>query len=215
MDDWSHLPSRNAVSEPAPNHQSPLSPTTKPPIPMPGSTRRVKRHHRRRAPLPAGRALDPPGRARQLSNEVRGRAPKPLLQPRIPMITTPIPHTNVKNGQPPLDNTRPFMDDTGRLISCPGRANRSKSPISAHNPAAVSVSTPRRQRSRSTCCAHGELGSRPMISRSSCSRRWVSASIAPCRSRSVDCAAGHSSSTVASHRRCASVHARPSSNRIP
>ena len=30
------------------------------------------------------------------------------------MITTPIPHTNVKNGQPPLDNTRPFMDDTGR-----------------------------------------------------------------------------------------------------
>ena len=30
------------------------------------------------------------------------------------MITTPIPHTNLKNGQPPLDNTRPFMDDTGR-----------------------------------------------------------------------------------------------------
>ena len=31
------------------------------------------------------------------------------------MISTPIPHTNIKNGQPPLDNTRPFMDDTGRL----------------------------------------------------------------------------------------------------
>ena len=29
------------------------------------------------------------------------------------MITTPIPQTNLKNGQPPLDNTRPFMDDTG------------------------------------------------------------------------------------------------------
>jgi hypothetical protein len=39
----------------------------------------------------------------------------PFYHPRISMITTPIPHTNVKNGQPPLDNTRPFMDDTGRL----------------------------------------------------------------------------------------------------
>ena len=33
------------------------------------------------------------------------------------MITTPIPQTNLKNGQSPLDNTRPFMDDTGRLLS--------------------------------------------------------------------------------------------------
>jgi IS30 family transposase len=29
------------------------------------------------------------------------------------MTTTPTPHTNVNNRQPPLDNTRPFMDDTG------------------------------------------------------------------------------------------------------
>src|SRR2546423_579534 len=31
MDDWSHRPSRNAVSEPAPDHQSALSPTTSQP----------------------------------------------------------------------------------------------------------------------------------------------------------------------------------------
>ena len=35
-----------------------------------------------------------------------------------------------------------------------------------------------------------------MISRSRCSRRWTSASIDPCASSSVACAAGHSSSTV-------------------
>ena len=37
------------------------------------------------------------------------------------MLTTPTPHTNVKNGQPPLDNTRPFMDDTGRLLWATGQ----------------------------------------------------------------------------------------------
>jgi hypothetical protein len=37
-------------------------------------------------------------------------------------------------------------------------ANRSKSPISAHNPTAVSVSTPRRHRNRPTCTVQGELG---------------------------------------------------------
>jgi hypothetical protein len=41
----------------------------------------------------------------------------PFYHQRISMITTPTPHTNVKNGPPPLDNTRPFMDDTGRLLS--------------------------------------------------------------------------------------------------
>src|ERR1700694_2775872 len=101
MDDWRLLPSRNAVSEPAPNHPSPLNPTLKPP-PMPDSTRRVKRHHRRQAPMPAGSALDPTGRARQTRQPIRGRAPKPSYDYRSPMITTPIPHTNVKNGQPPL-----------------------------------------------------------------------------------------------------------------
>ena len=128
MDDWSLLPSRNAVSEPAPNHQSPLNPTTSQPNARLDPPRQAP--PRRREPLPAGRALDPPGRARQLCNEVRGRAPKPPLRPRIPMITTPIPHTNVKNGQPPLDNTRPFMDDTGRprrqsaAADRPGRVQR-------------------------------------------------------------------------------------------
>ncbi len=43
------------------------------------------------------------------------------------MITTPIPQTNLKNGQSPLDNTRPFMDDTGRprtRSSAPARSLR-------------------------------------------------------------------------------------------
>jgi hypothetical protein len=33
------------------------------------------------------------------------------------MTTTPTPHTNINNRQSPLDNTRPFMDDTGRLLT--------------------------------------------------------------------------------------------------
>jgi hypothetical protein len=33
------------------------------------------------------------------------------------MITTPIPRTNIKNGQSPLDNTRPFMDDIGVFLA--------------------------------------------------------------------------------------------------
>ena len=49
-----------------------------------------------------------------------------------------------------------------KLISCSARANRSKSPISAHSPTAVSVSIPRRHRNLATVCAHGarqrELG---------------------------------------------------------
>jgi hypothetical protein len=33
------------------------------------------------------------------------------------MITTPASQPNVKNGQPPLDITRPFMDDKPLSIS--------------------------------------------------------------------------------------------------
>ena len=40
MDDWSLLPSRNAVSEAAPNPQSTMSTTT---LPVPDSPARVKR----------------------------------------------------------------------------------------------------------------------------------------------------------------------------
>ena len=51
----------------------------------------------------------------------------------------------------------------------PGVCERSKSSISAHSPAAVSVSMPRKQRNQPTCSAHGEPGSGATISRSSCS----------------------------------------------
>jgi hypothetical protein len=40
-----------------------------------------------------------------------GQSPKPPNQQAIPMITTALTQTNDKNGQPPLDTNRPFMDD--------------------------------------------------------------------------------------------------------
>ena len=114
MDDWSKVPSRQAVSEPAPNHQSPMNrPASRP---LPDSPGRVKRPYRRRSTLPATQALDPTGVARQPGNEVRGEAPKPHYPPDNPTITPTSRQTNVKNGQPPLDITRPFMDDNRTSI---------------------------------------------------------------------------------------------------
>ena len=110
MDDWSKVPSRQAVSEPAPNHQSPMNPPHTP------TTARLTRSRQAPPtgdgqPLPATQALDPTGVARQPGNEVRGEAPKPHYPPDNPTITPTSRQTNVKNGQPPLDITRPFMDD--------------------------------------------------------------------------------------------------------
>ena len=111
MDDWSLLPRRNAVSEPAPNHQSPVNPTN--------SQTTARLDPPRQAPPPSAKE-HPCSRKRRLTRQAEpgnsatkpGAEPRnPLLRPRIPMTTTPIPHTNIKNGQPPLDNTRPFMDD--------------------------------------------------------------------------------------------------------
>ena len=51
------------------------------------------------------------------------------------------------------DGTRPR-----KLINCPARAKRVKSLTSAHNPTAVRVSIPRRQRSRAAVSAQGESG---------------------------------------------------------
>ena len=60
-------------------------------------------------------------------------------------------------------------------MTCAGCRKRSKSPISAHNPAAVSVSIPRRHINRRAVCAHGESGNARAISDSSCSRRIINA----------------------------------------
>ena len=119
MDDWSTFPDRNAVSEPAPNPQSPMSRPA--PGPLPDSARRLKRPHRRRSPLPATQALDPTGLARQQTYEVQGEAPKPLYPPNDPTITAPQPshqqHPNGNNLEPPPDTTRPLMDDNRSSIS--------------------------------------------------------------------------------------------------
>jgi hypothetical protein len=109
MDDWSPSPSRNAVSEPAPNHQSPMNNSALTHCQTQPAASSANPGARR--PLPATQALDPPGLARQQSNEVRGEAPKPLYPPDNPTITATSHQTNVKNGQSPLDITRPFMDD--------------------------------------------------------------------------------------------------------
>jgi hypothetical protein len=79
---------------------------------------------------------------------------------------------------------------------------RRKSPISAHNPAAVSVSIPRRHISRRAVCAHGELRSAPAISASSCSRRIINACTAPRSSYNARCGAACSRHTPASQPRC-------------
>ena len=125
MDDWSNSPAGNAVSEPAPNHQSPMNPPHTP------TTARLTRSRQAPPtgdgqPLPATQALDPTGLARQQGNEVRGEAPKPLYPPDNPTITPTSRQTNVKNGQPPLDITRPFMDD--KRLSISGRRTRYLAP---------------------------------------------------------------------------------------
>ena len=75
----------------------------------------------------------------------------------------------VLDGKPTSANANtPEVDDTGRLISCPWRGNRSKSPISAARPTAKSVSIPRRQRSLATVRPHDEPGASSAIVRSSC-----------------------------------------------
>src|ERR1700758_3482066 len=66
MDDWSLLPSRNAVSEPAPNPQSPMTTTT-----LPARLTRPRQAPPARAdhPRPHTTALDPAGLARQPINQ--------------------------------------------------------------------------------------------------------------------------------------------------
>src|ERR1700733_9299932 len=114
MDDWSLLPSRNAAREPAPNPQSPTTTTTL----------SARLTHPRQAPTtsaghprPQHMALDPTGLARQPGDQSEATPRNPnnhgrhLRPPFPPCIRT-------STCTPPgLDNTRPFMDDTGGAIS--------------------------------------------------------------------------------------------------
>ena len=123
MDDWSLLPSRNAVSEPAPNHQSPLNPTALNPD--------ARLDPPRQAP-PAG-AENPCPQAERLTRQAEPGNPamKSGAEPRNPFTTERSrrsPHANrtrTHKPQPPLDNTRPFMDDTGRPLKRPRDARPS------------------------------------------------------------------------------------------
>jgi hypothetical protein len=115
MDDWSHLPAGTQSANRPPKHRSRLNNHPQPPLP--DSASRVKRQPQ--APLNPARhqALDPTGLARQQGNEVRGKAPKPLYPPTDPTMTTANPQPTSKTANPPLDITRPFMDDKRSAIS--------------------------------------------------------------------------------------------------
>ena len=113
MDDWSLLPSRNAVSEPAPDPQSPMTTTT---LPRCQTRPPASSAH---SPVPITRArnarrLTRTSSSRQMHNQ-SGAKPQNPDQSRRSM-----PHRNqsatpkVKDLEPRLDIARPFMDDTGR-----------------------------------------------------------------------------------------------------
>ena len=108
MDDWSLLPSRNAESEPAPDHQSTMNTTT--------PSARLTRP--RQAPQPVSithvrkdGALDPRELAWPTTQPIRGRAPKPLPTTVIMSHRAQSVIPKVKDLDTPLDITRPFMDD--------------------------------------------------------------------------------------------------------
>jgi hypothetical protein len=128
MDDWSLLPSRNAVSAPAPNPKSTM--TTTPHL--------LARLTRPRQAPPAGADHHP---RRQTTRLTRPRSPgtpatNPGAKPRNPyQPRRSMPHRNhsvtskAKDPNPRLDNTRPFMDDTGRPRTQsrgPGRRGRAR-----------------------------------------------------------------------------------------
>ena len=115
MDDWSKVPSRQAVSEPAPNHQSPLSrpaSTTARLSPPPQAPTHGADHAR-----PQHRALDPSGLTRQHGNQAGAEPRNPFYHRPIPLITPAPTQPNIKNSQTRLDIHRPFMDDDRLSIS--------------------------------------------------------------------------------------------------
>ena len=113
MDDWSLLPSRNAVSEPAPNPQTTMTTTTLPArLTRPRQAPPAGADH----PCPQTTALDPAGLAWQPINQSGAKPRNPNHHGPHP---TPVSraHTRASSHHTRiLDNTRPFMDDTGRLL---------------------------------------------------------------------------------------------------
>jgi hypothetical protein len=115
MDDWSTFPERNAVSEPAPNPQSPMNGHATN-TPMPNSARRVKRPLRRRSTPPATGRLTRQASPGNSTTNPGGRAPKPSYEQPIPMITTAAPTPERHKRPTALDIPRPFMDDNSMVL---------------------------------------------------------------------------------------------------
>src|ERR1700748_3634874 len=112
MDDWSLLPSRNAVSEPAPNPQSPKTTTTPPArLTRPRQAPPAGADH----PRPHTTTLDPAGLARQPRNQSGAKPRNPNHHGPHP---TPVSRARTRtqtSHHDRLDIHRPFMDDTGGL----------------------------------------------------------------------------------------------------
>jgi hypothetical protein len=78
--------------------------------------------HSAKEPAPTNHAAKrtPQNRLRQAQHQI-SPAPKPLYPPANPTMTTISQQPNVKNCQPALDFTRPFMDDKTLSISALSR----------------------------------------------------------------------------------------------
>jgi hypothetical protein len=108
MDDWSHIPDRNAVSEPAPNHPSTMTTTALPArLTRPRQAPATGTAH----PCPQTGALDPAALARR-SRTQSGAAPR--NHGNLSILTYPTserPHERQRPRTLTLDITQPFMDD--------------------------------------------------------------------------------------------------------
>src|SRR5690242_19768872 len=112
MDDWSLLPSRDAVSEPAPNPQSTMNKTTT----LPARLTRPRQAPPTTAPIthtPNTRRLTrPPSPGTWTTNP--GQSPRnPSKYTRFNTHRDHQRPTHRKFPDIALDNTRPFMDDIG------------------------------------------------------------------------------------------------------
>jgi hypothetical protein len=119
MDDWSLLPSRNAVREPAPDPQSTMTTTTLP----------ARLTHPRQAPpsrgvdhpRPQTTALDPAGLPWQPRNQSGANPQNPNHHRPHDLPTSREPARTSTTVSQPLDTSRPFMDDTGPLLCARSR----------------------------------------------------------------------------------------------
>jgi hypothetical protein len=123
MDDWSTIPNRNADREPAPHPTRPLKPETpRPPTErdpthcqtQPAASSAPTGAHR---PLPSTTRLTHPASPGHTTTNPGAKPRNPLYPPRKPTVTSINHPQNDADPEPPLDTTRPFMDDNDFSIS--------------------------------------------------------------------------------------------------